>query len=164
MWVQPEDTYRRREVQMWGEVGVEQLYEKICNKSRSNFYFSCAFPVQICRSLLTKCMDPYACCACWMLANLVHGYVCINPGAPDVPSPQPWSQAVLKWWHRDSMCETSSPPRGNQGLSAKRADSCPNLPPSLGLGAAGAFLAPQLRKTQGTPMPVWLQWWGECLC
>lgn len=59
-WVQPEDTYRRWEVQMWGEVGVEQLYEKICNKSRSNFYFSCAFPIQICRSLLTKCLDPLA--------------------------------------------------------------------------------------------------------
>lgn len=35
--------------------------------------------------------------------------------------------------------------------SAKRGDPCPNLPPSLGLGATAAFLAPQLRQTKENP-------------
>lgn len=35
--------------------------------------------------------------------------------------------------------------------SAKRGDSCPNRRLSLGLGATGAFLTPQLRQTKENP-------------
>lgn len=153
--VQPEGTYRRGEVEMWGEVGVEQLYEKICNKSQSNFYFSCAFSVWICWSLLTKCLDAYACHVCWVLANSVLGCVCIDLGAPAVPSPRPRSKT--------SVGVLSSPPGANQGLPKELTCAQISLPPWAWDPQEPSWL-PQLRQTQGKPMPLWLQWWGEAFC
>lgn len=115
--------------EVWGEVSVEQLYEKICNKSQSNFYFSCAFSVWMCWSLLKKCLDPCASCGCWVLANSVHAYGCVDLAAPAVPKPWPWSEAVLGWWHYASMWAFSSPPGGNQGLPRKLTRAQISLPP-----------------------------------
>lgn len=110
-------------------ISVGQLYENICNKSQFNFCFSCAFSLWICWSLLMKCLDPHTCRACWVLANSVHGCVCMDLGVPAVPRPWSSSEAVLGWWHDASVWALGSPPRWKKGLPRELTHAQIFLPP-----------------------------------